>query len=126
MIIAEVKSGKDATPNRVWRSARTSPDVSQAISYIVRFIGLHPETEVDDVAKSLGQTFRHEDDRLRFWQRPIIGLRTHVSSLGQPREGAEEGDARPRRGWPPCRTDLHLLSIHSPDSGRSVTRRSTP
>ncbi len=55
-------------------------------------------------------------------------LENDLSPLGQQEGGAEEGDARPRprRGWPPCRTDLQLLSIRSPDTGRSVTRRSTP
>jgi hypothetical protein len=61
VVIAEVKSGNDSTPNRVWKSAHPDP----VISYLVRFIGLHAEEEVDAVAQALASTFRFEDNRCR-------------------------------------------------------------
>ena len=61
VIIAEVKSGNDSTPNRVWKSNDPDP----AISYLVRFIGVHAEVEIGPVAQSLASTFRFEDDRCR-------------------------------------------------------------
>jgi hypothetical protein len=61
VVIAEVKSGNDSTPNRVWKSPHPDP----AISYLVRFIGLHAEEEVDAVAQGLASTFCFEDARCR-------------------------------------------------------------
>jgi len=61
VVIAEVKSGNDTTPNRVWKAPQPDP----AISYLVRFIGLHAEADIAPVAHALASTFRFEDDRLR-------------------------------------------------------------
>jgi hypothetical protein len=62
VIVAEAKSGNENRPNKMWRAGMPDP----AISYIVRFIGVHPEGEVRDVAKSLAMTFRFEDDLSRY------------------------------------------------------------
>jgi hypothetical protein len=62
VVIAEAKSGNENRPNPVWRAGTPDP----AISYIVRFIGVHPDGEVQDVAKSLATTFRFEDPRSRY------------------------------------------------------------
>lgn len=64
VVIAEVKSGKDNTPNRVWKKG----DSDRTIAYVVRFVGLHDECEINDVADALASTFRFEDDccRLRY------------------------------------------------------------
>ena len=61
VVIAEVKSGDDSTPNRVWKSQQPHP----AISYLVRFIGLHTEEQLGPVAHALASTFRFEDDHCR-------------------------------------------------------------
>jgi hypothetical protein len=61
VVIVEVKSGNDSTPNRVWKAPQPDP----AISYLVRFIGLHAEAEIGPVAHALASTFRFEDDRCR-------------------------------------------------------------
>ncbi len=41
VVIAEVKSGKGNTPNRVWRGS----DSEKAATYIARFVGLHKEED---------------------------------------------------------------------------------
>jgi hypothetical protein len=61
VVIAEVKSGNDSTPNRVWKTPQPDP----AISYLVRFVGIHAEEEIGPVARDLASTFRFEDDRCR-------------------------------------------------------------
>ena len=43
VVIAEVKSGKNSTPNAVWKKMGAS---HPAIPYIVRFVGLHDESEL--------------------------------------------------------------------------------
>jgi hypothetical protein len=45
VVIGEVKSGRDSTPNTIWNKGVSS----HAIEYIVRFVGLHGEREIDDV-----------------------------------------------------------------------------
>lgn len=62
VVIVEVKSGGHATPNRPWRS---QTNVHQAIPYIVRFVGLHSDTEIQNVAGSLAASYSHEDERTR-------------------------------------------------------------
>lgn len=62
VVIAEAKSGNENRPNKVWLTGTADP----AISYIVRFIGAHPESEVPGVATSLATTFRFEDRRARY------------------------------------------------------------
>jgi len=62
VVIAEVKSGTDNRPNRVWREAKTN----HAITYMARFVGLHAESDLGQVAEFLATTFRYEDERCRF------------------------------------------------------------
>ena len=62
VVIAEPKSRNENRPNRVWRAGTPNP----AISYIVRFMGLHPDGEIQSVANALATTFRFEDLRSRF------------------------------------------------------------
>ena len=62
VVIAEAKSGNENRPNPSWRSGKAEP----AISYIVRFIGTHTESEVGSVAEALATTFRFEDARTRY------------------------------------------------------------
>jgi hypothetical protein len=62
VIIAEAKSGNEDRPNRAWRGGKPDP----VISYVVRFIGLHPEAQGQEVSKSLATTFRYEDNRTRY------------------------------------------------------------
>ncbi len=62
VVIAEAKSGNENRPNRIWRSGTQEP----AITYLVRFIGVHPEGEVAGVAQSLAATFRFEDPHARY------------------------------------------------------------
>ncbi len=63
VVIAEVKSGKKRnTPNAAWKKIKASDLV---IAYIVRFVGLHDESEISDVEKALASDFHFEDDRCR-------------------------------------------------------------
>jgi hypothetical protein len=62
VVIAEAKSGNDNKPNASWRTGQADP----AISYIVRFIGTHPNSEVASVAAALASTFRFEDALTRY------------------------------------------------------------
>jgi hypothetical protein len=62
VVVAEVKSGTDNKPNRVWRGAQRN----EAITYLSRFIGLHKESDLSQVAESLATKFRYEDKRCRF------------------------------------------------------------
>lgn len=62
VIIAESKSGNENRPNKVWRTPAADP----VISYIVRFVGTHPEGEVNAVATALAATYRFEDGRARY------------------------------------------------------------
>lgn len=61
VVIAEVKSGNQNNPNSVWREMKAN----EAIRYIVRFIGLHPEAEIERVATALATNFRLEEARCR-------------------------------------------------------------
>jgi hypothetical protein len=65
VVILEVKTGKHATPNSPWHSQKT---VHQAIPYIVRFVGLHSEVDIPNVAEALAVKYSHEDEltRLRY------------------------------------------------------------
>jgi hypothetical protein len=62
VVIAEVKSGNDNKPNRVWRGA----EAKQTACYIARFVGLHVESELQPVGDALATAFRFEDERCRF------------------------------------------------------------
>ncbi len=62
IVVAEVKSGNENRPNRVWREMAANP----SISYIVRFVGLQREDEIPQVAQALATGFRFEDCNCRF------------------------------------------------------------
>lgn len=63
IVIAEVKSGNDNRPNRVWRGGRGR----EVGSYIARFVGLHSsDAEVGVIGDALATSFRFEDERCRF------------------------------------------------------------
>jgi hypothetical protein len=62
VVIAEAKSGNENKPNRIWRAMTEHP----AIEYIVRFVGLHKESELSVIARTLAKQFRYEDNRCRF------------------------------------------------------------
>ena len=62
VVVAEVKSGNGNKPNAAWKKMGAS---HPAIPYIVRFVGLHDESEISDVAKALASDFHFEDDRCR-------------------------------------------------------------
>lgn len=66
VVIAEVKNVGEPIPNRIWRY-RESRDAATLppIEYIVRFIGLHPEAAVSEVAQRLASHYDHTDDRCR-------------------------------------------------------------
>lgn len=61
VVIAEVKSGANAKPNKVWHSADL-----RSISYIVHFVGLHSESDIPTVARGLAEHFHFEDEQCRF------------------------------------------------------------
>ncbi len=62
-VIAEVKSGNDNKPNRVWRDPVEARKVA---TYIARFVGLHDGPDLERVGNTLSTTFRLEDDKCRF------------------------------------------------------------
>jgi hypothetical protein len=62
VVIAEVKSSNENKPNKAWRAGVPDP----SISYVVRFVGLHAEPELAQVAKALSTTFRFENDHCRY------------------------------------------------------------
>lgn len=79
VIVAEVKTGKQNKPNRVWCKGESN----SAIEYIVRFIGLHGEDRIANVAESLAKCYRFEDERFRY--RYILfseTLNTHYENRG--------------------------------------------
>lgn len=63
VVIAEVKSGNENRPNAVWRNKNLAP-----IKYLIRFIGLYDEPEVDKVARKLSEQycFENEKSRIRY------------------------------------------------------------
>ncbi len=61
VVIAEVKSGAIAKPNKVWHSADLN-----SIGYMVRFVGLHSEENIPAVANGLAKNFSFEDEQCRF------------------------------------------------------------
>ena len=61
VVIAEVKSGKNNTPNRIWKKGVSN----HTIEYVVRFVGLHDECEISGVANALASKFCFKDDRCR-------------------------------------------------------------
>lgn len=79
IVIAEVKSGNDNRPNKVWRESDLVP-----IQYIVRFLGLlDNETEIGDVASCLASQYHYSDENRRFRIRYIIfanEVNAHYSS----------------------------------------------
>ncbi|ABU60417.1 hypothetical protein [Roseiflexus castenholzii] len=60
VVIAEVKSGNDNRPNRVWRNKNLAP-----IKYIVRFVGLYDECQITNVASQLATHYCYENERSR-------------------------------------------------------------
>ncbi|MFQ5852194.1 MAG: hypothetical protein ACE5JU_16625 [Candidatus Binatia bacterium] len=62
VVIAEVKSGNDNRPNRVWLGPRRK-DVG---CYIARFVGLHREPEIEAIGDAVANRFRYDDQRSRF------------------------------------------------------------
>lgn len=62
VVIAEIKSSAANKPNRVWHH----PGANKVARYIVRFVGLYPENEVQTVGDAIATGFRYEDHRCRF------------------------------------------------------------
>lgn len=60
VIIAEVKSGNDNTPNGVWKNKKLNP-----IKYILRFVGLYPEAMIDTAANDLANRYTYENEKSR-------------------------------------------------------------
>lgn len=79
IVIAEVKSGNDNKPNKVWKEKQLEP-----IKYIVRFIGLlDDEDEIGNVASHLASEYHYTDKNGRFRIRYIIfanDVNAHYSS----------------------------------------------
>lgn len=63
VVIAEVKSRENNRPNSVWREKHL-----RSIQYIVRFIGLFEESQIDEVAKEFAEhyCFENEKNRMRY------------------------------------------------------------
>ena len=62
VIIAEAKSGRDNTPNKVWVDYQVD-----AVKYIVQFVGLcKSEAEIAKVANILSKTYCYESEEFRF------------------------------------------------------------
>jgi hypothetical protein len=67
VVIAEVKSKRDNQPNDVWKVNQDSGlERFVPIEYIVRFVGLHQQAQVRDVARQLALSYRYEDSTCRF------------------------------------------------------------
>ena len=60
IVIAETKSGNDNKPNLVWRNKVIPP-----IKYIVRFIGLYDNDQIDDATDKLASCYCYENGRTR-------------------------------------------------------------
>jgi len=65
VLVAEVKSGENTAPNKVWRD----PGKLDSIAYLVRFIGLHKtEDEIRSIATALQENYKceAENGRIRY------------------------------------------------------------
>jgi hypothetical protein len=60
IVIAEAKSGNKNKPNSVWRGKDT-----HVIKYIVRFVGLYNEDQIENVANELSTHYFYEDEKSR-------------------------------------------------------------